>query len=239
MNIFNQLNFKFLRLSSWTDLNESPKLVFKDACQIIGKELSKDGYTYYKSKKLISSKSKNGEFDFLIFLNTTSFNEKGKKVNITISCAITSSKMGELRNRYFKLSDDVVTSFHPGYLSKKKNWIEWNLIKVHPLNIVRFLKKTALPAFEKFECPDKLVVELNGKLPDEFDYHFRAIDFLILYSSKQNANDVLLNYLEQKKWKEEFYEILDLVKHGHKPEKKHRALIVLLAERAVAFDLLN
>ncbi|WP_190810627.1 hypothetical protein [Flagellimonas sp. S3867] len=241
MNVPYRIKFTLLRLKPWTDFEKNPKEIFKDACNIIGVELSKYGYKYLKSKRLITGKSKNKDFTFQIFLNTTRFNETGRKVTMNVTCAIVSVRMGEYRNRHFKfdLSDNTITSFHPGYISKKNDWINWNLLKIHPLEIAHFLKKNAITVFDKFESPEKLIAEFNGILPKEFDFHFRAIDFLMFYSSKETTVKLLDSFLKEKNWTEEFHEILNLLKHGYKPEKKHRVLIVLLAERALIYELKN
>ena len=241
MSISQRIKFLSLRLRPWTDFKKEPKKVFRDGCDIIGEELSSYGFKYLKSKKLLTGKSKNGEFSFFIFLNTDRFNQTGKKVYMNITCAITSDGMGEFRNSYFKSveQDNVVTSFHPGYISTKNNWIRWNLIKIHPLEIAHFLKKNALTVFDKFEHPEKLATEFNGILPKEFDFHCRAVDFLMMYSNKEKSKDFLDNSLKEKGWSEEFDEIISLLKQGKKPEKKHRGLIILLAERALSYELKN
>nr|WP_299345154.1 hypothetical protein [Allomuricauda sp.] len=241
MSFLQKIKFLSLRLKPWTDFNKEPKKVFRDGCDIIGKELSLYGFKYLKSKRLLIGKSKNGDFSFLIFLNTGRFNQTGKKVYMNITCAVTSDEMGEFRNRYFKSNeqDNLVTSFHPGYISAKNNWIRWNLIKIHPLEIAHLLKENALTAFDKFEHPEKLATEFNGILPREFDFHCRAVDFLMMYSNKEKSKGFLDSSLKEKGWSEEFGEILSLLKQGKKPEKKHRGLIILLAERAISYRLIN
>ena len=130
MSIAQRIKFTLFQ-KSWTNFKKPPKEVLKDGCDIIGEELSLNGYKYLKSKRLITGKSKNGEFSFQIFLNTNRFNQTGKKVYLNITCSITSRSMGDFRNKHFKPDepDNVITSFHPGYISKKNDWIRWNLIK--------------------------------------------------------------------------------------------------------------
>ena len=241
MSISQRIKFLFLRLKPWTDFKKEPKKVFRDGCDIIGEELSLYGFKYLKSKGLLTGKSENGKFSYHISLGTDRFNQTGKKVYMNIICSVTSDEMGKFRKSYFSPveEDIVVTSFHPGYISKKNNWIRWNLIKIHPLEIAYFLKKNALSVFDKFENPQRLAAKFNGKLPKEFDFHCRAVDFLMMYSTKEKSKVFLVNSLKEKGWSEEFEEIATLLKQGKRPEKKHRALIILLAERALSYGLKN
>ena len=87
--------------------------------------------------------------------------------------------------------------------------------------------------------PKKLAKELGGALPKEFDFHFRALDFLMMYSTKEKSRYFMDNILKEKDWLKEFEEIASLLSQGLKPEKKHRSLIIFLAQRALAYGLKN
>jgi hypothetical protein len=246
MNIFKEILGKNdEKDSNWTDLSKPPREVFQDGCELIAKKLEMHGFEYSKSGSHLIKKSQNGDFRFKITFGSITRNKKGELVELNIYFQVISNKIKEFRGKLFKKfpernlgkPDNLITSKAFGYVTDSNSYIDWNLITSDPYLIASQLEKFAIPSFEKFEDLEFLLKSLseNGLLK-EFDFEFRALDFLMCFSGPDLAHKGLVKMLTNRNWTDDFNKLYADLENGKEMiDKRH--FLTILVERAFLYGL--
>jgi hypothetical protein len=229
------------RKKHWTAVQDEPRIIFQAACDQIAKDLEEYGFVYSRSSRTLKSISSTSHIEYNIHLGTDRYNSRGTRVNLQALWVVKSSKLAECRAKHFgSVSDDVVTTRQIGYLLPKAAYLDWNMIKSNPNDVSKTIKRYGIPSFRKFDYPDNIVQELvKTGLTKEFDFHVRALDFIMCFGGLQKAQVGLHKFLDDLLWGTEFYEIVDKRRRNEIVGGKHKNLVVSLADAALAYDLMS
>jgi len=226
----------------WTNFNNEPKLIFKEACEIIADYFLDYGFVYQKSKKWLLKTNEEYKLSYFISLGTNRYNSKGFSVNLNSQCLIKSCEIQKFRNDRLNMTnntDDVITSFQLGYLMPEQEYTSWNLYKTHPKKIAEFHLKYAIPTFDKFKEPNKIINHLlrEGKIP-EFDFYFRILDYIMCYGDEEISIRWVKKILEVNRLGSKFEKLYPSISNGEEIDKKYKDMDFLLFERINNYGLI-
>lgn len=186
------------------------KEIFEIGCQKITEILSPQGFKSTKKGQVLRKKSKNGEFVFEIYFQSSMRNWSGSVV-IWPHISVSSLSLKKWQNEKYNSEEESGLIFSTKLENitplKNKN-TDWNIALANQDNIIpklcELIEKYAVPVFEKLENLNNLLNDIADNslvLNEHFDTKHQnlPIDFLIYYGSIDFAQKIFDNYLNEQK----------------------------------------